>query len=63
MKLALVFLTVLTSLSLWFGAQKKPPVICRGKPLSITLLPGPKMTGPLSAASLWRDQAVPETLR
>lgn len=46
MKLALVFLSVLTSLSLWFGAQERPPIICRGKPLSITLLPGPKMTGP-----------------
>ena len=45
MKLALIFFSVLTSLSLWFGAQGKP-AICRGKPLSITLLPGPKMTGP-----------------
>ena len=46
MKLALILFSVLTSLSLWFGAQGTPPVICRGKPLSITLLPGPKMTGP-----------------
>jgi len=46
MKLALVLFCVLTSLSLWFGAQGTPPVICRGKPLSITLLPGPKMSGP-----------------
>jgi hypothetical protein len=46
MKLALIFCSVLTSLSMWFAAQEKPPVICRGKPLSITLLPGPKMTGP-----------------
>ena len=47
MKLALIFFFVLTSLSLWFAAQGTPPVICRGKPLSIKLLPGPKMTGPL----------------
>ena len=46
MKLALIIFSVLTSLSMWFAAQEKPPVICRGKPLSITLLPGPKMTGP-----------------
>ena len=46
MKPALIFFSVLTSLSLWFAAQGTPPVICRGKPLSITLLPGPKMTGP-----------------
>ena len=46
MKLALIFFSVLTSLSLWFAAQGTPPVTCRGKPLPITLLPGPKMTGP-----------------
>lgn len=46
MKLALIFFSVLTSLSLWFAAQGTPPVTCHGKPLSITLLPGPKMTGP-----------------
>jgi hypothetical protein len=46
MKLALIFFSVLTSLSMWFAAQKTPPVICRGKPLSISLLPAPKMTGP-----------------
>jgi hypothetical protein len=46
MKLALILFSVLTNLSLWFGAQGTPPVVCRGKPLSITLLPGPKMTGP-----------------
>ena len=46
MKLALILFSVLTSLSMWFGGQEKSPVICRGKPLSITLLPGPKMTGP-----------------
>jgi hypothetical protein len=45
MKPALTCFSVLTSLSLWFGAQGTPPT-CRGKPLSITLLPGPKMTGP-----------------
>ena len=46
MKLALVFFSVLTSLPFWFAAQGTPPDICRGKPLSITLLPGPRMTGP-----------------
>jgi hypothetical protein len=46
MKLAVVFFSVLTSLSLWLVAQQTPPVICRGKPLPITLLPGPEMTGP-----------------
>ena len=45
MKLALIFFSVLTSLSLWFGAQETQRVVCRGKPLSIKLLPGPKMTG------------------
>jgi hypothetical protein len=43
MKLALIFFSVL---SLWFAPQGTQPVICRGKPLSIKLLPGPKMTGP-----------------
>jgi hypothetical protein len=46
MKLALIFFSVLTSLSLCFVGQQTPSVICRGKPLSIALLPGPKMTGP-----------------
>ena len=46
MKLSLIFFSVLTSLSLWFAPQGTPPVVCRGKPLSIELLPGPKMTGP-----------------
>jgi hypothetical protein len=46
MKLALIFFSVLTSLPFCFAAQDTAPVICRGKPLSITLLPGPKMTGP-----------------
>ena len=45
MKLALIVFSILTSLSMWFGAQGTP-VVCRGKPLPITLLPGPKMTGP-----------------
>jgi hypothetical protein len=44
MKLALIFFSVFVSLSLSFVGQEKPPIICRGKPLSITLLPGPKMT-------------------
>jgi hypothetical protein len=47
MKLALIFFCVLTSLSMWSGAQGTSPAICRGKPLPITLLPGPQMTGPL----------------
>jgi hypothetical protein len=46
MKVALVFLSVLASLSALFAAQQKPAVECRGKSLPITLLPGPKMTGP-----------------
>ena len=46
MKLAPIFFSVLMTFSLWFAGQGKPPVVCRGKPLSITLLPGPKMTGP-----------------
>ena len=45
MKLALIFFSVLTSLSM-FVAQGTPPVECRGKALPITLIPGPKMTGP-----------------
>jgi len=44
MKLALILFSVLVSLSSWFAGQEKPPIICRGKPLSIALLPGPKMT-------------------
>jgi len=46
MKLALIFFSVLTSLSLGFATQGTQPIVCRGKPLPITLLPGPKMTGP-----------------
>lgn len=46
MKLALIVFSGLTSLSLSFGPQRTSPVVCRGKPLSIKLLPGPKMTGP-----------------
>lgn len=44
MKLALICFSVLTSLSLWFGVQEKSSLECRGKPLPITILPGPKMT-------------------
>lgn len=44
MKLALVFFSVLTSLSLWFPPQETEPTVCRGKPLSITSIPGPEMT-------------------
>jgi hypothetical protein len=46
MKLALILFSVLTSLSMWFGTQETSSVACRGKSLPITLLPGPKMTGP-----------------
>ncbi len=46
MKLALIFFSVLTGLSLWFAAQGTPPAVCRGKALPIQSLPGPKMTGP-----------------
>ena len=46
MKPALIYFAVLTSFSLWFGAQGTSPDTCPGKPLSITMLPGPKMTGP-----------------
>ena len=44
MKLALICFSILTSLSSWFGVQETPPGICRGKPLPITIVPGPKMT-------------------
>ncbi|HJT29597.1 MAG TPA: protease complex subunit PrcB family protein [Pyrinomonadaceae bacterium] len=44
MKLALICFSVLTSLSLSFGVQEKSPSVCRGKPLPIMILPGPKMT-------------------
>ena len=49
MKVALIFFSVLTSLSLWFAAQETTPVVCRGKPLSIELLeiPGLPMSEPL----------------
>jgi PrcB C-terminal len=46
MKPALILFSVLTSLSLGFATQGTQPIVCRGKPLPITLLPGPKMTGP-----------------
>jgi hypothetical protein len=46
MQLALIFFSILASLSLWFAGPATPPVICRGKPIPIQLLPGPKMTGP-----------------
>ena len=44
MKLALIVFSVLTTLSMWLAAQETPLVVCRGKPLPITILPGPKMT-------------------
>lgn len=46
MKLALILFSVLTSLSMSFAVQGTPPGTCRGKSLPITLIPGPKMTGP-----------------
>lgn len=44
MKIALIFFSVLTSLSLSFPTQETQPIVCRGKPLSITLIPGPEMS-------------------
>ena len=46
MKLALIFFFVLTSLSMSVNPQGTPPITCRGKPLSIKMLPGPILTGP-----------------
>jgi hypothetical protein len=43
-KIALLFFSVLTSLSLSFPAQETQPIVCRGKSLSITLLPGPELS-------------------
>ena len=45
MKLALIFLFVLTGLCFSFAGQGTAPAVCRGKPLPITLLPWEKMTG------------------
>ena len=42
MKLALICFSVLTSVALWFG-QETAPTVCRGKPLPISILPGPTM--------------------
>jgi hypothetical protein len=44
LKVALIFFSFLTSLSLSFPTQETQPIVCRGKPLSITLIPGPEMT-------------------
>lgn len=47
MKVALVFLTVLTSLSFLFAVQDTKSVECRGKSLPIEVYQvGPKLTGP-----------------
>lgn len=46
MKLALIFFSLVTTLSLGFAPQGTPPVTCRGKSLPILLLPGPIMMGP-----------------
>lgn len=48
MKLALIFFAVLTSLSIRFAAQETSPVVCRGKPLPVTMLekPGVEMRVP-----------------
>ena len=51
MKLALLFFLVLTGLSLWFAPQGTAPVVCRGKPLSITLLEKPGLE--------WRVPPIP----
>ena len=47
MKVALILLSALTSTFLCFDRQGAKPAVCRGKPLSIKLLPGPKMSGVL----------------
>jgi hypothetical protein len=57
MKPALFCFSVLMSLSMWFGAQGTAPIICRGKPLPITVFAWSENEESLSAASLWRDQA------
>lgn len=46
MKSALIFFSILMGLSFCFAVQGTAPVVCRGKVLPITLMPGPKMTGP-----------------
>jgi hypothetical protein len=46
MKLVLLFFAILASLSLSSATQEPQPAVCRGKPLPITMMPGPKMTGP-----------------
>src|SRR4029450_11511953 len=48
MKLALIFLAVLTSLSLWSAPQGRSPVVCRGKALPVTMVekPGVEMRVP-----------------
>jgi hypothetical protein len=48
MKLALIFLSLMTGLTLWFAPQgAPPPVECRGKSLPITFYEvGLKLTGP-----------------
>ena len=48
MKLAVICLSALVSLSLWFAPQGTPVIVCRGKPLPIRMLPPPgvKATGP-----------------
>jgi len=48
MKLAVIFLSALVSVALWFAAQQATPFfVCRGKSLPITMLPlpGRKATG------------------
>ena len=44
MKLALICFSILTSLSLSLASQETAPIVCRGKPLPIALLPGPEMS-------------------
>jgi hypothetical protein len=46
MKPALIFLSVLGGFSLWIVPQWPSRLECKGKPLPIAMLPGPKMTGP-----------------
>lgn len=60
MKLALIFLSLLTGLSLWFVPQETPPVECRGKVLPLTLYEvGLKMTGPDMPARFGKTRPFP----
>jgi hypothetical protein len=60
MKSALIFLSLLTGLSLIFVSQGTPPVECRGKVLPLTLYEfGMKMTGPDMPARFGKTRPFP----